>query len=91
MEKEKVEENKSEEQPETDAVEETDATEAVESEEEQEGDVLSQSDTEEDSEEENLTMMDRMIHKVQGLQKALKRINQLTARAKGAEEEGCIF
>jgi len=45
---EKVEENKSEEPTETDAVEETDATEAVESEEEQEGEVLSQSETEED-------------------------------------------
>ena len=52
---EKVEENKSEEPTETDAVEETDATEAVESEEEQEGDVLSQSDndTEEDFVEES--------------------------------------
>ena len=50
---EKVEENKSEEPTETDAVEETDATEAVESEEEQEGDVLSQQDQEEDSDEES--------------------------------------
>ena len=84
---EKVEEQ-SEESTQTDAVEETDATEAVESEEEQEGEVLSQTDneTEEDSIEES---DDGEIESTEpkGLQKALKRINQLTARAKGAEEE----
>ena len=82
---EKVEEH-TEEPTETDAVEETDATEAVESEEEQEGDVLLQSDaeTEEGSDEES---DDDDPTTPKGLQKALKRINQLTARAKGAEEE----
>jgi hypothetical protein len=84
---EKVEENKAEEQTETDAVEETDATEAVESEEEQEGEVLLQSDTEEDSEEESDDDGSDDSQSPKGLQKALKRINQLTARAKGAEEE----
>ncbi len=84
---EKVEENKSEEPTETDAVEETDATEAVESEEEQEGDVLSQQDQEEDSEEESDDDELDDSQSPKGLQKALKRINQLTARAKGAEEE----
>jgi hypothetical protein len=81
---EKVEEH-TEEPTETDAVEETDATEAVESEEEQEGEVLSQSDTEDDSEESDIDESDEP-DAPKGLQKALKRINQLTARAKGAEE-----
>ena len=82
---EKVEEH-TEEPTETDAVEETDATEAVESEEDQEGDVLLQSDTEDDSEESDIDESDEP-DAPKGLQKALKRINQLTARAKGAEEE----
>jgi hypothetical protein len=83
---EKVEETKSEEPAETDAVEEIDATKAVDSEEEQEGDVLLQSDTEDDSEESE-TDESEEPDAPKGLQKALKRINQLTARAKGAEEE----
>jgi hypothetical protein len=88
---EKVEENKSEETTETDAVEETDATEAVESEEGQEGEVLSQSDTEEDSVEESDDEEIEEPDTPKGLQKALKRINQLTARAKGAEEEVALL
>jgi hypothetical protein len=88
---EKVEEAKSEEPTETDAVEETDATEAVESEEEQEGEVLSQSESEdeatEDLEDDEIEESDTP----KGLQKALKRINQLTARAKGAEEEVALL
>lgn len=62
--------------------------ETVEAAEEEDGeDVLSQqsSDDEDDSEE----LTDDVTPK--GLQKALKRINQLTARAKGAEEEAAAL
>ena len=89
---------KVEEQPEdqstTDSTEESDQ-EVVDSDEEQDGDVLSQTDTtEEDSYEES---DDDEIEETEdseepkGLQKALKRINQLTARAKGAEEEVALL
>ena len=85
----KVEDIQSEEQLTTGTVEEPDTAEAVDSEEEQEGDVLSQSDndTEEDSVEESDDDEIDEPDAPKGLQKALKRINQLTARAKGAEEE----
>jgi len=85
----KVEDIQSEEQPTTDTVQEPDTADAVDSEEEQEGDVLSQSDndTEEDSVEESDDDEIDEPDAPKGLQKALKRINQLTARAKGAEEE----
>ena len=59
----------------------------VEAEEEEDGeDVLSQSSDDEDDSEE---LTDDVTPK--GLQKALKRINQLTARAKGAEEEAAAL
>jgi hypothetical protein len=61
--------------------------ETVEAEEEEDGeDVLSQSSDDEDDSEE---LTDDVTPK--GLQKALKRINQLTARAKGAEEEAAAL
>jgi hypothetical protein len=62
--------------------------ETVEAEEEEDGeDVLSQSSDDEEDDSEELT--DDVTPK--GLQKALKRINQLTARAKGAEEEAAAL
>ena len=61
--------------------------ETVEATEEEDGeDVLSQSSDDEDDSEE---LTDDVTPK--GLQKALKRINQLTARAKGAEEEAAAL
>jgi len=61
--------------------------ETVEAAEEEDGEnVLSQSSDEEDDSEE---LTDDVTPK--GLQKALRRINQLTARAKGAEEEAAAL
>jgi hypothetical protein len=65
----------------TEATEDVTETTVVDAEEEQEGEVLSQSD-EEESEEESDTS-----EQPKGIQKALKQINRLTARAKTAEEE----
>ena len=83
----KVEENQSDCKRTSPSCSSSDATEAVESEEEQEGEVLLQSDTEEDSDEESDDGETDDSQSPKGIQKALKRINQLTARAKGAEEE----
>ena len=70
----------------TETTEATTETEVVDAEEE-ESEVLSQSDTEteDESEEEETEEGDETQPK--GLSKALKQINRLTARAKGAEEE----
>jgi len=68
----------------TEATEDVTETEVVDAEEDQEGTVLSQSQSDdEDSDEE--AEIDETQPK--GLTKALKQINRLTARAKGAEEE----
>ena len=85
---EKVEEQ-TQDQSTIDSTEESDQ-EVVDSAEDQDGNVLSHNDddTEEDSDEESdETEEVEESEEPKGLQKALKRINQLTARAKGAEEE----
>jgi len=69
----------------TEATEDVTETTVVDAAEDQEGDVLSQLDeTVEDAEEES---EEETSDQPKGLQKALKQINRLTARAKGAEEE----
>ena len=78
---EKVESQTEESDPEAAEVTETEAVEAGEDE---ESEVLSQS-SEEDSDEELEEESDE--NQPKGLSKALKQINRLTARAKGAEEE----
>lgn len=80
---EKVEAQTEEPQSTTEATEDVTETEVVDAEEDQEGTVLSQQSDEDDSYEE--TESDEAQPK--GLTKALKQINRLTARAKGAEEE----
>ena len=81
---EKVEAQTEEPQSTTEATEDVTETEVVDAEEDQEGTVLSQSQSDdEDSDEE--AEIDEAQPK--GLTKALKQINRLTARAKGAEEE----
>ena len=70
----------------TEAVNDVTESVTVDAAEEQEGDVLLQSD--EDSEEEAIDdAEEETSEQPKGLQKALKQINRLTARAKGAEEE----
>lgn len=76
-------ENKSNESS-TEATDVTTETEVVDAEEE-ESEVLSQSNTETEDESEEEEETDEAQPK--GLSKALKQINRLTARAKGAEEE----
>ena len=68
----------------TEATDSTTETEVVDAEEE-ESEVLSQSNTETEDESEEEEETDEAQPK--GLSKALKQINRLTARAKGAEEE----
>ena len=69
----------------TEATEDVTETTVVDAAEDQEGDVLSNDDeTVEDAEEES---EEETSDQPKGLQKALKQINRLTARAKGAEEE----
>jgi len=67
----------------TEATEDVTETEVVDAEEELESDDLSESNEDEDDSEEDADD----INQPKGLQKALKQINRLTARAKGAEEE----
>ena len=67
----------------TEATEDVTETEVVDAGEELESDDLSQSNEDEDDSEENA----EDSSKPKGLQKALKQINRLTARSKGAEEE----
>lgn len=85
---EKVEAQTEEPQSTTEATEDVTETEVVDAEEDQEGTVLSQSQSDDDDSEEvsdEETESDEAQPK--GLTKALKQINRLTARAKGAEEE----
>ena len=70
----------------TEATEDVTVSEVVDAEEDQEGTVLSQSDNEDSDEE---AESDQSQPK--GLTKALKQINRLTARAKGAEEEVALL
>lgn len=79
---EKVEAQTEEPQSTTEATEDVTETEVVDAEEDQEGTVLSQSDDEDSDEEAEIDES-----QPKGLTKALKQINRLTARAKGAEEE----
>lgn len=67
----------------TEATEDVTETEVVDAEEELESDDLSKSNEDEDDSEEDADD----VNQPKGLQKALKQINRLTARAKGAEEE----
>ena len=67
----------------TEATEDVTETEVVDAEEELESDDLSESNEDEDDSEEDADD----VNQPKGLQKALKQINRLTARAKGAEEE----
>lgn len=85
---EKVEAQTEEPQSTTEATEDVTETEVVDAEEDQEGTVLSQSQSDDDdSEEVSLEETESDEAQPKGLTKALKQINRLTARAKGAEEE----
>lgn len=85
---EKVEAQTEEPQSTTEATEDVTETEVVDAEEDQEGTVLSQSQSDdEDSDEVSLEETESDEAQPKGLTKALKQINRLTARAKGAEEE----
>ena len=68
----------------TEATDDVTESEVVDAAEEQEGDVLSQPD---ESEEEAEEINEDSSKEPKGLQKAIRQINRLTARAKGAEEE----
>jgi len=85
---EKVEAQTEEPQSTTEATEDVTETEVVDAEEDQEGTVLSQSQSDDDdSEEVSLEETESDEAQPKGITKALKQINRLTARAKGAEEE----
>lgn len=85
---EKVEAQTEEPQSTTEATEDVTESEVVDAEEDQEGTVLSQSQSDdEDSDEVSLEETESDEAQPKGLTKALKQINRLTARAKGAEEE----
>ena len=84
---EKVEAQTEEPQSTTEATEDVTETEVVDAEEDQEGTVLSQQSDDDDSEEVSLEETESDEAQPKGLTKALKQINRLTARAKGAEEE----
>lgn len=84
---EKVEAQTEEPQSTTEATEDVTETEVVDAEEDQEGTVLSQQSDDEDSEEVSDEETESDEAQPKGLTKALKQINRLTARAKGAEEE----
>ena len=81
---EKVEAQTEEPQSTTEATEDVTETEVVDAEEDQEGTVLSQSQSDDDDSDEEAESDEAQP---KGLTKALKQINRLTARAKGAEEE----
>lgn len=68
----------------TEATDDVTESEVVDAAEEEDGEVLSQSDEEESVEDDNESSE---VAQPKGLQKALKQISRLTARAKGAEEE----
>ena len=70
----------------TEITEDVTESEVVDTEEDQEGTVLSQSDNEDSDEE-----AEADESQPKGLTKALKQINRLTARAKGAEEEVALL
>ncbi len=70
----------------TETTEDVTESEVVDTEEDQEGTVLSQSDNEDSDEE-----AEADESQPKGLTKALKQINRLTARAKGAEEEVALL
>ena len=81
-------EAEAEETPSPEATEESTDTEVADAEEDQEGEeVLLQSDEEESEEESEDESDEPDESQPKGLQKALKQINRLTARAKSAEEE----